>query len=238
MKNIITIAILLVFTTSVSAQWFGKVKGNGNMVTKTRSVGEYDKVSVGGSFDVKLYAGAEGKLTITVDENLLEYLVTEVDDGKLKIKWKKGANVSHKSKILVTVPFKNIEAVSLAGSGDVYSEDAIKADAFKTALAGSGDIKLKVDVNSVESSLAGSGDIALSGRANSTKCSIAGSGDIDAYDLSTNDADVRISGSGGVKISVKENLIARISGSGNVYYKGDPKKQDIKVSGSGNVSSK
>ncbi len=71
----------------------------------------------------------------------------------------------------------------------------------------------------------------------SLKCSLE-TGDIDAYDLSSNDADIRISGSGEIKISVKENLIARISGSGNIYYKGDPKKQDIKVSGSGNVSSK
>jgi hypothetical protein len=237
-NRLITIVILLVFTTSVSAQWFGKVKGNGDMVTKTRNVGEYDKVSVGGSFDVKLYAGAEGKLTITVDENLLEYLITEVDNGKLKIKWKKGTNVSSRSNILVTVPFKDIDAVSLAGSGDVYTEDVIKADSFKTALAGSGDIKLKVDASSVDSSIAGSGDIALSGSANSIKCSIAGSGDIEAYDLSSNDADIRISGSGGVTISVKDNLVARISGSGNIYYKGDPEKQDVKVSGSGNVSSK
>jgi len=238
MKKLITLAVLLVFTTSINAQWFGKVRGNGDMVTKTRNVGEYDKVSVGGSFDVKLYAGAEGKLTITVDENLLEYLVTKVDDGKLKIKWKKGTNVSHRSKILVTVPFKDIEAVSLAGSGDIYSDNVIKADSFKAALAGSGDIKLEVDASSVSSSIAGSGDISLSGSANSIKCSIAGSGDIEAYDLSSNNADVRISGSGGIRISVKDNLTARISGSGNVYYKGDPKKQDVKVSGSGNVSSK
>lgn len=238
MKKLITIVILLVFTTSVSSQWFGKVRGNGDMVTKTRNVGEYDKVSVGGSFDVKLYEGTEGKLTITVDENLLEYLVTEVDNGKLKIKWKKGTNVSHKSKILVTVPFKDIEAVSLSGSGDVYSTDAIKADTFRAALAGSGNIKLIVKTNSISSGISGSGDIEISGTSNSIKCSIAGSGDIEAYDLSSNDADIRISGSGGVKINVKDNLIARISGSGNIYYKGDPKKQDVKVSGSGNVSSK
>ena len=238
MKKFITIALVFVFTANVSAQWFGKVRGNGEMVTKTRNVGDYDEVSVGGSFDVKLYSGTEGKLTITIDKNLLDYLITEVENGKLKIKWKKGTNVWSKSKILITVPFKDIDAVSLAGSGDVYSDDVIKADAFKTSLAGSGDIKLRVDANSVNSSIAGSGDIALKGSANSIKCSIAGSGDIEAYDLSSNDADIRISGSGGVKINVKDNLVARISGSGNVYYKGEPKKQDVKVSGSGNVSSR
>ena len=221
MKKIILIAIAVVFTTNVSAQWWGskKVKGNGKVVTKTRSVGEYDQIGVGGSFDVKLVAGTEGKLTIKMDENLYEYLVTEVDGDKLKIKWKKGTNVYSKNKLLITVPFEDINAVSLAGSGDVYSEDVIKADDFKSALAGSGDLKLKLDANHVKSS-------------------IAGSGDVHAYELSAKEADVSIAGSGGVEISVSDMLKARISGSGNVYYKGNPAKQDVKVSGSGNVSSR
>ena len=168
----------------------------------------------------------------------MPYLITEVENNKLKIKWKKGINISSNSKILMTVPFKDIDEVSLAGSGDVYSNDVIKANSFKTALAGSGDIKLKVDASDVISKIAGSGDIALSGNTTTLECSIAGSGDIHAYELTSNDASVKIAGSGGVKLNVKNNLKARISGSGNVYYKGNPDKQDVKVSGSGNVSSR
>ena len=238
MKRLIAIALLLTFSTNVDAQWYKKVRGNGDMVTKTRSVGEYDKVSVGGSFDVKLYAGNEGSIKITVDENLLDYLITEVDNGNLKIRWKKGSNVSHRSKVMVTVPFKDIEGVSLSGSGDVYSDDTIKANSFKAALAGSGDMRLAVNATSISSAVAGSGDIVLSGNTNSVKCAVAGSGDIKAYELQSDDADIRISGSGTIRISVKDNLTARVSGSGDVYYKGNPKKQDVKVSGSGNVSSR
>ena len=238
MKKRITLLLIVTFVLNTNAQWFGKrIKGNGNMITKTRTVGEYDKIGVGGSFDVKLVAGDEGKLTINIDKNLLEYLVTKVEDGKLKIKWKKGINASHK-KIVITVPFRDIESVGLAGSGDVYSEDVIKADSFKAALAGSGDLKLKIDSGYIKSTISGSGDIYLEGNTSAAKVSIAGSGDIHAYDLESNDVDVSIAGSGGVKISVKDNLKARISGSGNVYYKGNPAKQDVKVSGSGNVSSR
>jgi len=38
-KKIVAIAILLAFGTSLHAQWYKRVKGNGDMVTKTRSVG-------------------------------------------------------------------------------------------------------------------------------------------------------------------------------------------------------
>ena len=238
MKKISVLIIVIAFSTSINAQWFNKVRGNGNMITKIRNVGEYEKVAVGGSFNVKLVAGTEGKVIIKIDENLLKYLITEVKDDKLKIKWKKGTNVHSRNKILITVPFRDINAVSLAGSGDIYSDAIIKADNFSTALAGSGDIKLKVDANHVKAAISGSGDIYLQGNTNSMRGSIAGSGDVHAYDLISKEADISIAGSGGIKISVSDTLKARISGSGNIYYKGNPKKQDVKVSGSGNVSSR
>ena len=238
MKKLAIIIILLTFTANVDAQWYGKkIKGNGNVVTKTRNVSEYDQIAVAGSFDVKLVAGKEGKLTIKGEENLLEYLITEVKDGKLKIKWEKGVNINTTKELLVTVPFEDIEAVSLAGSGDVFSEDTIKTDNLKVALAGSGDMKLKINASSISSAVSGSGDIKLMGSSENLKCAIAGSGDIDGYELTSNNVEVSIAGSGDIKVNAKENLKARISGSGDVYFKGNP-RQDVKVSGSGSVSSR
>ena len=65
---------------------------------------------------------------------------------------------------------------------------------------------------------------------------MAGSGDIEAYDLKAETAELKISGSGTIRASVEKELVARISGSGNIKYKGNPRIEDIKVSGSGNVS--
>ena len=52
MKKLAIIIILLTFTANVNAQWYGKkIKGNGNVVTKTRNVSydEYSKPSFGDS---------------------------------------------------------------------------------------------------------------------------------------------------------------------------------------------
>ena len=238
MKKFTIIIILVAFTANVNAQWYGKkIKGNGKVVTETRNVSDYSQIAVAGSFDVKLVAGKEGKLTINGEENLLEYLITEVKDGKLKIKWEKGVNINTTKELLVTVPFEDIEAVSLAGSGDVFSEDTIKADNLKVALAGSGDVQLIINATSISSAVSGSGDIKLTGSSENLKCAIAGSGDINGYELASNNVEVSIAGSGDIKVNAKENLKARISGSGDVYYKGNP-RQDVKVSGSGSVSSR
>lgn len=236
----ITTAVLLTlsFTSCINAQFGKRVRGNGEAITKTRNISEYNKISVAGPFDVKLISGKEGKITIKAESNLLEYIITEVEGGKLKIKWEKGISVRNSKKILVTVPFEDLNAVSLAGSGDIFSEDLIQAKTFKTSLTGTGDIRLAINAHEVISKISGSGNIDLEGKTDQHTCSVTGSGDIESYKLKATDADVRITGSGSIEVDVSDNLKVRITGSGDVYYSGSPKQQDVKVTGSGDVSSR
>lgn len=237
MKQIITICLVALTAIQVQAQWWGKgVKGNGNVTTITRSVGTYDEVNVGGSFDVELVAGTEGTITIQGESNLLEYIVTEVKGNALKIKVKNNKNIRSTKKIMITVPFQDISEVTLAGSGDVWNKDIIKATNFKTAVAGSGDLTLKVEASSIDASLAGSGDLTLKGNSRDIEASVAGSGEIHARELKADNAQVSVAGSGDVSISCSKSLRARVSGSGDIDYYGNPDKQDTKVSGSGKIS--
>jgi len=239
MKKVIAICLFVLVSIPMHAQWWGKgIKGNGNLTTETRSVGDYDQVNVAGFFDVKLVAGTEGKLTIEGESNLLEYLVTEVKDGALKIKVQKGKTIrpSNNKEIKITVPFKDLDAVTLSGSGDVWNEDMIKADRFKTSMSGSGDIKLEVEANTINASLAGSGDLTLTGSARTLEASLAGSGDIHARNLRADHADARVAGSGDVSVYSSKSLKARVSGSGDIDCYGNPDKQDTKVAGSGDIS--
>ncbi len=236
------IIVLMVFGLSIvtaNAQWFNtRVKGNQKMTKEIRQVQNYNDISVAGSFDVKLVSGKEGKITVNADENLLPYLITEVENQSLKIKWKNGFNISHQSNIIIDVPVENISKLSLAGSGDIVTKNLILSEStLKVALAGSGDIKIAVKVDNLSAAISGSGDISLIGITNTFEASIAGSGDINGYDLIATDANFKISGSGGIKANVSAMLNVSIVGSGDVYYKGNP-KQDIKISGSGSVHPK
>ena len=241
MKTIITLSLVTLLSISCTAQWGKKVKGNGNMTTIERSVGDYDAVALSGWFDVNLVAGNEGELTLKGEENLLEYIKTEVKDGKLTIKVKKGINLKPSSwkkgmGIYVTVPVEDINAVTLSGSGDIVGKTTLKANNFKTSISGSGDITLDVDANEVKATMSGSGDINLSGKTGDLEVRVSGSGDIKAYDLEADYVSAEVSGSADVKVTVNQTLKARVSGSGDISYRGNPKKIDSKTSGSGDVS--
>ncbi|MEL4308886.1 head GIN domain-containing protein [Joostella sp. CR20] len=241
MKKLLLASILIASSVTVNAQWFGsnnQIKGNGNVTTVERNTDDYDAIGVAGSFDVELVAGTEGKITITAEENLIPHIETEVKQGSLQIKTEKGysLNPSRNNTILITVPFESIDAVSLAGSGDVITKSTIKAEDFKSSLAGSGDLTLDIEANNIKSHLAGSGDVVLRGSTTNFDCSLSGSGDISAKQLKAVNVEVGISGSGDVDVHCDGELKVRVSGSGDVEYYGNPTKEDSKVSGSGDVS--
>ncbi len=240
MKKITLIAVAFLFVSTANAQWWGgkKIKGNGNMTKITRTTSDYNGISCAGSFDYILVSGDEGNITIEGEENLLEYIITEVKDGKLKVKTKNNVNLrtSFNKTIKITIPFKDIEHVSLAGSGDLWNEDTITANNLKVSLAGAGDVILDVETSYIKGSLAGSGDLTLKGKTNDLDVRLAGSGDIHGFSLQANHTDVSLAGSGDIEIVSNESLKARVSGSGDIEYKGNPSKEDTKVAGSGSIS--
>lgn len=234
MKKIILIATVSLSTFSYAQ----KVNGNGKLTTITRTTESYDAISCSGSFDYVLIAGSEGKITLEGEENLLPYIITEVKGNKLIVKQKDKANLntSLNKTIKITIPFKDISSVSLAGSGDLWNEDVISSNNFEASLAGSGDVNLKIESQSVVSSLAGSGDLTLMGTTDSLEASVSGSGDFDGSKLESNNTDISVTGSGDADVVSNKFLKARITGSGDIEYKGNPEKEDTKVIGSGSIS--
>ncbi|MCC9074088.1 DUF2807 domain-containing protein [Flavobacterium sp. F-65] len=241
MKKSIQLLVCSVFfiTTIANAQWSNeRIKGNGKVVTNTRSTTDYDEIKVMGSFDVDLVAGKEGSITVKAEENLHPYIKIEVEGNVLKVYTEKNKNISASvgRKIQITIPFEKISNVSLSGSGDVTSKNTIKADVFTASLSGSGDLNLDVDSSTFNLTVSGSGDAVLKGNTNDFKSKLSGSGDVDATSLKAKNVDFTISGSGDSKIFCSENLKARISGSGDIKYTGNPKTKDTKVNGSGSIS--
>lgn len=230
------VAILSLNSIDALAQSWKKVKGNGNLITQNRSVGSFDAVEAAGSFDVYLVKGKEGEMTIQGDENLMEYLETEVKNGDLKIKWKKGYSINTMNNFVVSLAVEEISGLGLSGSGKIESKIPLKSDHFSTSVSGSGDMVITIEANELEVAISGSGNIDFEGAVNIFDASVSGSGDIDAKKLRCKNANLRISGSGGAYLDVSDELFARVSGSGDIKYKGDPAKQDVKVSGSGKVT--
>ncbi len=128
---------------------------------------------------------------------------------------------------------RNLE-LKITGSGDCDISGVMGM--FKISISGSGDVDaedLKLEECYVKNS--GSGDITLKGKTNVLTVSQNGSGNLNAYNLTAINATVTNSGSSDITLNVVEKLQVTLNGSGDLTYRGNPEKVDVRSHGSGEV---
>lgn len=183
--------------------------------------------------DVTVRKGGTQAITVTGPQNFIDLLDVDVDGGIWQIK-DDGCTCGRR-KLQIDITLTDFSYASIAGSGGVKGDSAMTGlDDVELNIAGSGDISLDIEANSLATRISGSGDMNIDGSATTSSHDIAGSGKVLAGDLLTEDCSTEISGSGEIRVHPSKSLDARISGSGDVYYKGNP-TVTTHISGSGNV---
>ena len=262
MKHYLKILFIVLFllpslacvTFSINSTNF--VQGSGKIVKQTVEVSNFDRVSLEGSGNVYIEQGQTESLTVEADDNILPLLDTRVTGDELVLGMKPNQNIHPSKQIVYRLTVKDLNEISLKGSGNFYVEP-IKSSDMKVSVFGSGDINIKgldadslsinlsgsgnttigkIAVKSIDTTVNGSGNIILDGKADSQTIRVSGSGNYRAGDLETVSANVTIPGSSDVTVWVKDSLKVNVSGSGNLSYYGKP-RIDQSVSGSGKIHS-
>lgn len=203
------------------------------------AVDDFDKITMRIGGTVYVTQGNTNEVVVEGDREDMEEVNIEVRGRELVIEsrrrssWRFWENTNTQLDVYVRV--KELTAVTVSGSGDIVSQNTIETDDFRARVSGSGDIELALDARTFNTGISGSGNIELSGSARSGSLSISGSGKLLAENMKVDDFEVSISGSGRGSIMVYGELDVRISGSGSVYYSGEPTAINTKISGSGKV---
>jgi len=206
-----------------------------------RHLSGFHAISTSASFDVYITQGSTESVKVEAPSDVINRIITEVDGDVLKIRTKNGAfnwggwfNNSHK-KMVIYVTVKSIHSIHISGSSDVFFKDGITADKLDLTVSGSGDVVGRLNVKSLEAGISGSGDIKLAGNAERLALRMNGSGDFSGRELVTAITSVSISGSGDATVNASQKLDARVSGSGDIRYVGNPKEVAKSTSGSGDI---
>lgn len=204
----------------------------------TRDVPTFTEIALRSGGKVYLTQGNNQKVELKGDRDVLDKIETEVRGGRLSINYKdsgKWFNWSNNEKFEVYITVKDIEGISVSGSGSIIGENKFAADDLDLSVSGSGRMEIEASARDVDMSVSGSGKILVSGTARQAYSTISGSGSIKAEDLKADRYKVKISGSGSCEIYAVEEIDARISGSGSVYYRGNPPNVNSSTSGSGRI---
>ena len=229
-----------------------RIKGNGNVVSETRAMVDFNRVENEGAFDVYIIQDSVSEVTIEAESNLIGYIRTEVSGSTLRVYTKENLKTTRPIKIYIYTP--DINSVRLSGSGiidlrTIHTDDmevvlsgsgeitgTVFADYTSVGINGSGTANMSINTTDLETSISGSGDMYFSGQAVTAHFGISGSGSIRAYNLELENCYANISGSGDMFVNVSDLLDVKISGSGSIYYIGYPEIY-TNISGSGSVIS-
>lgn len=192
------------------------VQGSGTTKSEKREIAGFKEVEASGAITLEIVAQKGFSVEVEADDNLLQYIKTEVSGDTLKVFTKD--RISPKTKILVKISMPELDSLDVSGASNATVSN-VKAASLK--LEASGASKIKID-----------------GEANSLKSDASGASGIDAEGLKVENANVQASGASNTTVSAINELKADASGASTIYYTGEPKSISPKTSGESSVKKK
>ena len=219
------------------------VRGSGKVIEEARTVSNVSGVELTMQGTLYITMGDKESLRIEAEDNLLEYIQTDVSMGRLVIKSRQGINLRNAQPIKYYLTVTELNSLVVSSSGDIETKD-LKSDSFSITISSSGNVSIDgLDCTSLRVRISSSGNVDISelaadsisvdisssgnldiqkGKVQKQDINISSSGEYRASEVESVSADVVLTSSGEATIRVSDQLTGRLSSSGNINYIGNP----------------
>ena len=121
-SKMLLVSIVLLFAscddmTVSTGDGSNEVKANGKFTTEEREISAFNKIELEGVFNIYLLQKEKESIRIEADENVLPFIVTEVENNVLTIKLKYDSKITKMKKINVYVTLADINKLETKGVG-------------------------------------------------------------------------------------------------------------------------
>lgn len=230
-----TLMSLSLFSCNFDINLNSGIRGNGNVVTEERNVNEpFHTIRATEGIEVLLNQGDENHIVVEADENLQNLILTEIEDGVLKIHAKE--NIGRAESKKVTVYFKEISKILATSGSHVKSNNTISADNLEIKSSSGSSMTLQLDVNNVDCKTSSGSTLRISGDTQELIADASSGSTIKADDLTTDISHVKASSGSNITVNTSKELTAKASSGANVNYYGNPYKVNKNSSISGSIS--
>lgn len=225
--------LLLVSIAGISST---AIAGNSDE-TEIRKIKDFDAIKVSTGIDLYLTMGDAEEVKIVADDDIIDDIITEVNDGTLRIYMKKsnwfGWRGNRTRKAYVTV--KELNALSASSGSDVKTENTIKGENLKIKASSGSDVEMDLFYKNVWLDTSSGSDARLSGKVKTFEAEASSGSDIKAQNLESKICKVRGSSGSDISVSVSDELYAKASSGSDIRYSGNPRVKDTDESSGGDV---
>jgi hypothetical protein len=240
MKTKLSFTIVSTILLLLSACGIATVPGSGKIVSERHDVQNYSQVVFSAPGELAIEQNGREGLVVEADDNLLQYIKSNVRGDILYIYVEPDILQLYPSKpIRYSLDAGTLTRVTLNGSGVIRSDELIAAN-LDFDLNGSGDISIAaVKSQNTALDLDGSGEYQIDSLiTDQFTASLNGSGNIAMKEAIIKTANLEIAGSGKLSMTdlIADTLGTNISGSGNCILNGEVNHQSIAIYGSGSYN--
>lgn len=199
------------YTESATGAW------GPDTVTQTRDLDTFTKIRIKGSVKLEVTGGEDQTVSVEVDEDFADHLITKVEDGTLIIDMDSKGKKRHWKgpKVEVIISMQQLEALKLDGAMDGALKNINGSD-------------LDVTIN-------GAGNLSIDGSCGTLRVRLSGAGNVEAEDFKCKNVDVRLSGAGNIEAYATKKADVRLSGIGNIDITGNPAEISKHKGGFGSI---
>jgi len=223
MKRAFTIILAVAALASVatlSSCRFNCKRGSGNQVTENRSLAGFSEIEISGDYQVNIKQDSNYAVNITADDNLMQYVKTEVNGDRLKIHTSR--NICNAGPFIVNISLRELNFLRGSGAIKITSVGKITTKDLQLKLSGATKVNLDLNADNVRTTGSGLTEINLRGQASSHVVEMSGSGTLNALGFVVAKYSIESSGISHCKINVLNELNINSSGASDVQYKGNP----------------
>ena len=227
------VALILISTLLSISSCVNCIEPTGEQKTRSLKLDDFKKIELEIPANVKLIIGDSSMVRVSAPESIISQILLVVKNNRLNIE----GNIcpSDNSNIDIEITTPHVSSLKIKGSGNIFCETPIRTDDLSLKIKGSGKISLNVFANDIDVDISGTGDINLLGTCKNLDVNIDGSGSFKGLGINSYKAKVKITGSGIATVVALNNLTAKVDGSGEIKYSGEP-KLSIDINGNGKIT--
>lgn len=199
-----------------------------------RELPSFSKISVSDKILVRLARSASESVIIKTQGVPASSVQTEVKGNTLTIQVH--GEPFTKKKVMLTLNYVSIDAISVSGGAEVSTVNLFKADTLTVDLKSGGMLYLDADIDYLTGKITEGAILNAEGYATEQDIIVATYGTLSAFELESEKINIRSSSGGKAKVFVESELDAEVSSNGFISYKGNPSAVNRKVNSGGTIT--
>lgn len=216
-KSIAAVIIILSLLTipCVSGCLF-PVTGSGNLITEQFNYTGFDSIQVGNIFEVEISQSDSYSISVTADDNIMEYVVVDHSGNNLLVRLKPGYNYySVTATAKISVP--DIRKLTMSGASDGILRDFDTSNNVSIGVSGASELEIMdLSAGNISMDISGASTVTANLSCADADFGISGASRVSGI-LACGDAEFNVSGASSLNVSGSgQDLKSQVSGASEI----------------------